>query len=151
MKNRWYKYKSGSILFKRGYHSAFGICYLTGSKEDRRWYNSDRIYFNSKGWEEVTDVREVLQVIQSGMESKGYNNDIIIMPIDRNKNGQKFPCTYLYLKNYHFNFKDKEMVNLLMKKGELWLERRKNKNSYNNSIDYICVLKDGELSKKIGI
>lgn len=150
MKNRWYKYKSGSILFKRGYHSAFGICYLRGSKEDRRWYNSDRIYFNSKGWEEVTDVREVLQVIQEGMKSKGYTNDILIMPIDRNKNNQKYPCVYLYLKDYHFNFTDQNVIDLLMGKGELWLES-KTKKSYSNTLDYICVLKDGELSKKIGI
>lgn len=141
--NRWYKYKNGkSILFKEEYSSGFGYTYAPLGKKDS-WCNSKRVYFGENIWEEVTSPKVVLEAIQKGMKSKGYHNNITILPFSHISKVRGSIITLAKLKNFHFDFNDKKSVDLLMNKGELWLTKL----SYGDNRIDICILKDGKLAK----
>lgn len=134
--NRWYKYKNGkSIIFKKGFYSGFGYFYMPVNKKDH-WDNYKKFYFKEELWEEITSPKVVLEAINKGMKSKGYHNDIEIEPfcqVPLQKEVKK-----VKLKDLHFDFNSRILVDNLMYNGELWLT--------DNEI-YSCVLKDGKLSK----
>ena len=143
--NKWYKTGYGSLYFKtrdRGFSS--GVNRVEGfgySYSNNLWCRSKCLIPRSD-WKEITSPIKVLEFIQRGMKSKGYNNNVLIKPF----NLDIFPQSLkpIRLKDYYFDLKDSDNINLLLNYGELWLTN-------NPKIEdrYVCVLKGGKFSEII--
>lgn len=131
--SNWYKTEFGSVIFKTGDRMGFGFCVPATGKP--YWCKSGFFY----PYEKITSPIEVLKAIQKGMKQKGYHNNVTILI--HNVSSISFK-NHIKLKNYHFNFKNKNSVYLLMNCGKLYLEDKADSNSI-----LICVLQNGELSR----
>lgn len=138
--NKWYKTGFGSLYFKtrdRGPNRAEGFGYSYGYN---LWCGSEGLIPRSD-WKEITSPIKVLEFIQMGMKSKGYNNNALIQPfVYKYKLVETNNSILFKLKDFHFDLNNQSFVDLLMNEGELWLSNR------NGDNEHICILKSGFLS-----
>lgn len=142
--NKWYKSKGGSVYFKTGMKRAFGYKIWTFIDKGE-WRKSVFVNFDIRLWDEITSPKVILEAINNGMKSIGYNNNVLISPFIWISNDiVKTESKPIKLKDYHFDLKNSDTLNLLLNYGELWLIKKNNPTG-----NHICILRDGQFSKII--